>query len=65
MKASLTAQDRCDAGKCGAQAMAIAVLPSGNELLFCRHHAIKHTDALNEQDALLITFYEQLTQEQE
>lgn len=34
--APLTAADRCD--RCSAAAKVRAVLPSGGELLFCRHH---------------------------
>lgn len=33
----LTAEDRCDAGECGAQAYIKAVGISG-ELMFCAHH---------------------------
>jgi hypothetical protein len=40
---ALTALDRCD--RCGAQALVRAVLPSG-DLLFCGHHARKHSEAL-------------------
>jgi hypothetical protein len=40
---TLTAQDRCDA--CGAQAYVRVELETG-ELLFCAHHARKHSDAL-------------------
>ncbi|NCD18650.1 MAG: hypothetical protein EOL89_01500 [Actinobacteria bacterium] len=40
---TLTAQDRCDA--CGAQAYVRVELAAG-ELLFCAHHARKHSDAL-------------------
>ncbi|MGO1509787.1 MAG: DUF7455 domain-containing protein [Actinomycetaceae bacterium] len=54
----LTAADRCDA--CGAQAYVRVTLRSG-ELLFCAHHARKHsekldevaTDILDESDRLL------------
>jgi len=42
----LTAADRCD--RCGAAAQARVILPSGGELLFCGHHARKHTEALRE-----------------
>jgi hypothetical protein len=38
----LTAADRCD--RCGAQAYVRVVLPTG-ELLFCAHHARRHSDA--------------------
>lgn len=38
----LTAADRCD--RCGAQAYVRVVLPSG-ELLFCAHHARRHSEA--------------------
>lgn len=40
----LSAADRCD--RCGARAYLRAVLPSGNELLFCAHHAREHAAAL-------------------
>lgn len=36
----LTAADRCD--QCGAQAYVRVVMPSG-ELLFCAHHARRHS----------------------
>jgi hypothetical protein len=42
----LTACDRCD--RCGAGARVRAVLPSGGELLFCNHHARKHSSKLKE-----------------
>jgi hypothetical protein len=51
--------DRCDAaavslcpngrrgrGACGAQAFIRAVLPSGNDLVFCAHHGREHEAAL-------------------
>ncbi|QOR69125.1 hypothetical protein IM660_10300 [Ruania alkalisoli] len=40
---ALTAADRCDA--CGAQAYVRVLLPAG-ELLFCAHHARKHSEKL-------------------
>lgn len=42
----LSAADRCD--RCGARAYLRAVLPSGNALLFCAHHAREHAAALRE-----------------
>ncbi|QKT07460.1 hypothetical protein HUN08_09830 [Gordonia sp. X0973] len=42
--ASLTAADRCD--RCSAAAKVIAVLPSGSELFFCRHHFAEHEAGL-------------------
>jgi hypothetical protein len=39
--------DRCD--RCGAQAKAIVLLHSGNELAFCQHHLNKYEPALVEQ----------------
>jgi hypothetical protein len=57
--AALTLADRCDAaavlgggngrtgrGPCGAQAFVRAVLPSGNDLIFCAHHGREHEVAL-------------------
>jgi hypothetical protein len=41
----LTAADRCD--RCGAQAYVRVVLPTG-ELLFCAHHARRHSAAFAE-----------------
>ncbi|NMN99939.1 hypothetical protein HH308_01770 [Gordonia sp. TBRC 11910] len=38
--APLTAADRCD--RCSAAAKVRATLPSGGELLFCRHHFTEH-----------------------
>ncbi|UFU04815.1 DUF7455 domain-containing protein [Ruania halotolerans] len=40
---ALTAADRCDA--CGAQAYVRVLLDAG-ELLFCAHHARKHSEKL-------------------
>jgi hypothetical protein len=40
----LAAVDRCD--RCGAQAYVRAVLLSGNELLFCSHHAKEYAEGL-------------------
>ncbi|PXW33648.1 hypothetical protein [Nocardia sp. 348MFTsu5.1] len=36
----LTTADRCD--RCGAAARVRATLPTGGELLFCRHHFNAH-----------------------
>jgi len=57
--APLTLADRCDApavvggpngrtgrGPCGAQGFIRAVLPSGNDLIFCAHHGREHETAL-------------------
>ena len=57
--ASLTHADRCDApavvfgrngrpgrGACGAQGFIRAVLPSGDDLVFCAHHGREHEAAL-------------------
>jgi hypothetical protein len=57
--APLTLTDRCDApavvggrngrtgrGGCGAQGFIRAVLPSGNDLVFCAHHGREHEAAL-------------------
>ncbi|WP_448618518.1 DUF7455 domain-containing protein [Geodermatophilus sp. URMC 65] len=57
--APLTLADRCDAsavvggpngrtgrGACGAQGFIRAVLPSGNDLVFCAHHGREHEAAL-------------------
>lgn len=43
---TLTAADRCD--RCGAQAYLRVTLASGGELLFCAHHARKHSDKLKQ-----------------
>lgn len=43
--------DRCD--RCGAAARVRATLPSGAELLFCRHHANEHEARLIELAAVL------------
>lgn len=42
----LAATDRCD--RCGAQAYVRTVLPSGSELLFCRHHWHQNESQLRE-----------------
>ncbi|MBA0044896.1 hypothetical protein [Mycobacterium sp. NPDC050853] len=47
----LTKADRCD--RCGAAARVRATLPSGAELLFCRHHANEHSDRLTAMSAVL------------
>lgn len=47
----LTAADRCD--RCSAAAQVRATLPSGGELLFCRHHANQHEDRLRELEAVI------------
>ena len=57
--AGLTLADRCDApavvggpdgrtgrGACGAQGFIRAVLPSGNDLVFCAHHGREQEAAL-------------------
>ncbi len=57
--APLTLADRCDAsavvggpngrtgrGACGAQGFIRAVLPSGNDLIFCAHHGREQEAAL-------------------
>jgi hypothetical protein len=57
--APLTHTDRCDApavvgtpkgrtgrGACRAQGFVRAVLPSGNDLVFCAHHGREHEAAL-------------------
>ena len=57
--APLTLADRCDAsavvggpngrtsrGACGVQGFIRAVLPSGNDLVFCAHHGREHEAAL-------------------
>jgi hypothetical protein len=56
---ALTLADRCDAsavvggpdgrtgrGACGAQGFVRAVLPSGNDLIFCAHHGREQEAAL-------------------
>lgn len=47
----LTAAHRCD--RCGAGAKVRAVLPSGNALLFCGHHARAHETKLRDMAAEL------------
>jgi hypothetical protein len=42
----LAVTDRCD--RCGAQAYVRTVLPSGSELLFCRHHWYENEARLRE-----------------
>jgi hypothetical protein len=49
--APLTRLDRCD--RCSAAARIRALLPTGGELLFCGHHARRHTDRLREIGAAL------------
>jgi hypothetical protein len=49
--AVLTRQDRCD--RCPAAAEVRALLPAGNDLLFCAHHARAHASRLREIGALL------------
>ncbi|GAA4815669.1 DUF7455 domain-containing protein [Tomitella cavernea] len=47
----LTAADRCD--RCGAGAKVRVTLPSGGELLFCRHHGNEHETRLREIEATI------------
>jgi hypothetical protein len=47
--APLTAADRCD--RCSAAAQVRAVLPSGFELLFCKHHFNQFGSGLRTQGA--------------
>lgn len=49
--APLTLLDRCD--RCGAAAQLRAMLPTGGELLFCGHHARRHSARLAELAAEL------------
>lgn len=49
--AVLTRYDRCD--RCNAAARMRALLPAGNELLFCGHHADQHAPRLREIGAQL------------
>lgn len=49
----LTAADRCD--RCGAGARVRALLASGGELLFCRHHANEHADRLHAMNATVVS----------
>ncbi|MGU3433350.1 hypothetical protein ACNHUS_10055 [Actinomycetes bacterium M1A6_2h] len=49
---TLSAADRCD--RCGAGARVRAVLESGGELLFCRHHANEHQDRLQQMNATIV-----------
>lgn len=48
----LNAADRCD--RCFGQARAIAVMPSGYELLFCLHHVHENREALEDQGARVV-----------
>ena len=57
---ALTVADRCDAANCGAQARARVITPSGNSILFCRHHAEKNRESMEAQGCTLITEYEGL-----
>jgi hypothetical protein len=47
----LTHQDLCD--RCRDVARVRAVLPAGNDLLFCERHARQHADRLREIGASL------------
>lgn len=49
---TLSAADRCD--RCGAGARVRATLPTGGELLFCRHHANEHEARLLELNATIV-----------
>lgn len=49
---TLTALDRCD--RCGAQALVRVLLTSGDELLFCAHHAREHADKLRSIEGAVI-----------
>jgi ribosomal protein S14 len=54
----LTTADRCD--RCGAAARVRAVLSTGGELLFCRHHFNEHEARLVDMGATVITNEEEL-----
>jgi ribosomal protein S14 len=54
----LTTADRCD--RCGAAARVRAVLSTGSELLFCRHHFNEHEARLVDIGATVITNEEEL-----
>lgn len=43
--------DACDA--CGSKAFVYAMLPSGGEVLLCRHHGTVHAEALRRAGALV------------
>jgi hypothetical protein len=49
--AVLTRRDRCD--RCRAAASVRALLPAGNDLLFCAHHGREHAPRLREIGAEL------------
>ena len=53
MNATLTSPELTRADRCGAAARVRAKLPSGGELLFCRHHANEHESKLMELAAVL------------
>lgn len=54
----LTTADRCD--RCGAAARVRAVLSTGSELLFCRHHFNEHEARLVDMGATVIMNEEEL-----
>lgn len=56
----MTAMDRCDA--CGAQAYVRVSLNAG-ELLFCAHHARKHSEKISEVALAVHDETERLTQD--
>ena len=54
----LTTADRCD--RCGAAARVRATLPTGGELLFCRHHFNEHEARLVDLGATVTTSEDEL-----
>lgn len=60
----LTASDRCDAPNCGAPSKAVVLLPSGNELTFCRHHTTKYEVALWDVGGNIEYHYEEFAPKQ-
>jgi hypothetical protein len=56
----LSAIDRCDGPGCDSQARGIIILPSGSELLFCRHHTESYKAKLLSEGASVYEQYKGL-----
>lgn len=52
VEVTLDAGDRCD--RCGAQAVAMAMMASGSQLLFCGHHLRAHEAGLRAASASIV-----------
>jgi hypothetical protein len=59
----LDASDRCDKGRCGAQAFVIAIFPGGGELLFCGHHGREYDEILKAQAVVVKSYVDEINKQ--